>query len=547
MKIRNPRSEIRILFILLIMVFSFAVQAMTADEYFEFATTKYLQGNLAGAAQDVDQALRINPNHVGARELKMLISEDLSTQPSAATTTIVTTTTLALPLPMAPAAISTTTRPPQVIQIIERIVPQREVARSSGIREKIEEAHGLFLEGEKLFSQGNFMLALEYFRQVEKLLPGHEGSRQYIQQIPDRVKTIMPGLPEKKDWLAEAKARDDWPMLILNGLLTLILLLVGSLILRGIYFWWRSRHTYCPECQTRNVKDIEFCRNCGFRLKLPPLTHEQQEWFHKFYWKTNPFTLNVMPDYFTGHKHEISLIVEKLNTLSGHILIIGGLGTGKSTLLQWLEKHLRSKFETIYVLRPPSRPSELIDLVSATISGQTNHTKKYSVYDFQSLCKNYSRNILLLLDEAHEFNEEFEQFIRTLGDLPNIYLVIAGLPQAREKLKRDLPALFDRIVASILLGSLSLEETKDMILKRISSAGGKGLGPFTLSAVDKIFQLSYGVPRGMLKICDWTVAQAIKDNRLTIDEKDVAAYVEEIKVAKLDDVGPTKGEETSHE
>ncbi|MFH1684060.1 MAG: hypothetical protein ABIA67_04175, partial [Candidatus Margulisiibacteriota bacterium] len=156
------------------------------------------------------------------------------------------------------------------------------------------------------------------------------------------------------------------------------------------------------------------------------------------------------------------------------------------------------------------------------------------------------RNILLLLDEAHEFKEEFEQFLRTLGDLPNIYLVMAGLPQAREKLKRDLPALFDRIVESILLGSLTQEETKELILKRIVNAGGKGLGPFSASAVDKIYDLSYGIPRGILKICDWVVTQAMRANKTYIDDKDINAYSEEVEAAKLQDFKNIKKEKTSH-
>ncbi|MBU1026940.1 MAG: AAA family ATPase, partial [Candidatus Margulisbacteria bacterium] len=251
-------------------------------------------------------------------------------------------------------------------------------------------------------------------------------------------------------------------------------------------------------------------------------------------------------DVYTGHQTEISIIIEKLNILSGHILVIGGLGTGKTTLLQWLEKNLKDKFETIYILRPPVRPDELIDLISATIAKKTNQTRKYSVYEFQELCKKYKRNILLLLDEAHEFKEEFEQFLRTLGDLPNIYLLMAGLPQAREKLKRDLPALFDRIVESILLGSLTQEETKELILKRIVNAGGKGLGPFSASAVDKIYDLSYGIPRGILKICDWVVTQAMRANKTYIDDKDINAYSEEVEAAKLQDFKNIKKEKTSH-
>ncbi|MBU0502024.1 MAG: hypothetical protein KJ811_02110, partial [Candidatus Margulisbacteria bacterium] len=122
-----------------------------------------------------------------------------------------------------------------------------------------------------------------------------------------------------------------------------------------------------------------------------------------------------------------------------------------------------------------------------------------------------------------------------LGDLPNMYLVMAGLPQAREKLKRDLPALFDRIVETVLLGALSLPETTQLILNRIKNSSGDGLGPFTVAAVEKIFDMSYGIPRSILKICDWVVTQAVRANKIAIDVKDVEAYSEQIQMARLHD------------
>jgi len=509
------------------------VFAITADDYFEFATNKYLRGDIAGAAQDVAQALKINPTHAGALELKALIDEEKVMSGKAPTTTVTTST-----------VVTTTTRPVRVTVpapvVRRRVEPARRAVKKE--EEKEEEAHRLYIKGEAYFLAGNYEIARDYFTRVWELKPGHEGTKKYLEKIQAKlVKPPTVGTPKVvkkrglKDILASIARRYDWRIFVLGTFLTLAGILVLYLLFRILCALWISWHIYCPECQTRNSKSTEFCRKCGSRLKVPELTEEQKDWFGKFGWKKNPFTLNIIPDVFAGHKVEISMIVEKLNTHSGHILVIGGLGTGKTTLLQWLEKNIKDKFEPIYVLRPPTRPAELIDLVSATIANKTTSTHKYSVYDFQELCKNYKRNILLLLDEAHEFNEEFEQFIRTLGDLPNIYLVMAGLPQAREKLKRDLPALFDRIVESVLLGSLTIDETKELILKRITNAGGKGLGPFTEAAIVKVYDMSYGIPRGILKICDWVITHAIRANKTYIDEQDILAYSDEVKTAKPQD------------
>lgn len=304
-------------------------------------------------------------------------------------------------------------------------------------------------------------------------------------------------------------------------------------IIAILFFAWHMRRRFsyvqCFECKEMNPAEREFCQKCGARMRHPSLTEEQDVWFKKFGWKKNPFTLDIIPNAFAGHRAEIAIILEKLHSLSGHILITGGIGTGKTTLLQWLEKHLDRKFDAIYVSRPPKRPEDLIDTVAATINSKTNITRSYSLYEFHKLCRKHHKNILLLIDEAHEFNAEFEQYLRSIGDISNIFLVMAGLPQTREEMKRCLPALFDRIVEQIVLGALTFDETKELIQKRITNAGGQGLGPFTGSIIEEIFKLSDGIPRRILKLADWLVARATRENEITIDARQIEAYVRTIE------------------
>ncbi|MBU0687395.1 MAG: AAA family ATPase [Candidatus Margulisbacteria bacterium] len=487
-----------------IAIFMLPVFGFTADEYFEFASSKYLKGDIKGSIQDVNQALKINPKHAGALELKALLEEEgaltieeekpkeVTPAPAPAPTVIVT--------PAAPA-------------------PKKAA-------EGIEDAHAYFVRGEEYFKAGLYDKAEEHFMKVLSIIPGHAETQDYLNQIAQQriagpVK--IPG-PQREQYFR---------LLLIIFVIIAVLAFLVFVVLKFINRFWHGHHTYCIECKTRNSRDAEFCKKCGSRLRLVEMTDAQKAWFGKFHWQKNPFTLNIIPETLAGHKNDIGLLIEKLSTLSGHVLILGELGTGKTTLLQWLERKLKSHFETIYVIRPPRRPDELIDLMSATISKKTSLTRKYSIYEFQDLCKNYKRDILLLLDEAHEFYEEFEKFLRTLSDLPNVYLILAGLPQSREKLKRELPALFDRLVDTLLLGSLTREETQELIVKRITHAGGTGAGPFTVAAVDMVYELSGGVPRAILKICDWTVTRAVRSNAAIIDEPNVSAYADEVPELKV--------------
>jgi len=495
--------------VLFFLLLAGVVFAQSAEELYEGAVNKYFLGDNAGAVVLLRRVLADQPDNDKARVLLQQIESEGAAPVVATPTTVkrVVATTLRR------AAATTTTLPKE--------------------KTKEEKANEYFIKAQEFFENGDYLIAKAYFRRVLDLVPDQQEAQSYLDEyIPERI-ALITKMDEAKEAVKDIRTKIEAPAFLLYLLVSLVLVFGFLFGLNTLYCSWRGKHLYCPECSSRNHLNAEFCRKCGYRLRASDLSPEQNSWFCKFNWSKNPFTLNVIPEAYAGHKTEISMIAEKLATLSGHILIVGGLGTGKTTLLQWMENHLKEKFETIYLLRPPARTDELIDLVAATITRRTNHTHRYSIYEFQKLCRQYKRNILLLLDEAHEFNEEFEQFLRTLGDLPNMYLVMAGLPQAREKLKRDLPALFDRIVETVLLGSLTQQETKELILNRIKNAGGEGFGPFTVAATEKIFDLGYGIPRGILKICDWLVTRAVRANQVSIEAKDVEAYTEQIKMAKL--------------
>lgn len=498
-------------FLLLFCAGTLPVMALTADELFDQAVTQYLDGRNEAAAFDLKAALKLDPNHVKARALLLEIEKDLPAPPETAQ-------------PAAPTA-----KPASPARSETNL---RGYLRQARQQEKSLIADRLFLSAKKSYEAGRLEEAKSFILQVEIVAPNYFGAKKLLAEI--EAKQAAGVIPQS----ARMSKPSGGPNLPSNQFVLIKLFapfglaVIIVLLIKLINDWWHKHLIICSECGTANPKDAEFCKKCGFRLKLPDLTEAQKSWFNRFNWKRNPFTLNIIPDTFAGHKNELAIILEKINTASGHILIIGGLGTGKSTLLQWLEKNLKEKFETIYVIRPPSRPDDLIDLVSSTIAQKTTHTRKYSVYDFQELCKHHKRPILILLDEAHEFSEGFEQFLRTLGDLPNILLVMAGLPQAREKLKRDLPALFDRIVESLLLGSLTLDETKELIEKRIVHSGGSGFGPFSPTAIEKVFDLSCGIPRGIIKIADWVITKAMHSSKNVIDAQDVMAYNDEIEIAR---------------
>ncbi|MFH1126165.1 MAG: AAA family ATPase [Candidatus Altiarchaeota archaeon] len=277
----------------------------------------------------------------------------------------------------------------------------------------------------------------------------------------------------------------------------------------------------CKNCLAENFTDAKFCVNCGSSFvtsEIQSVFQKQQAWIKMHGWSKNPFTLDVIPSLFVGYKKEISEVMEKIASGSGHILVVGDIGTGKTTLLRWLELNMPSEYHTLYVFRPPERFDKIIELMVSS-AGIKEQKQEYTIYNLNTLMEKLKKRFILMMDEAHEFKADISEPLKTLGDVSGVTLVMAGLPKLDNNLKKESAPLYDRLVAKVGLGNLSEGNTKMLITKRIEHAGGWGIEPFTEEAIAEVYKTTKGQPRGILKLCDAAVTEAIREGILVIDEK----------------------------
>lgn len=277
----------------------------------------------------------------------------------------------------------------------------------------------------------------------------------------------------------------------------------------------------CFNCKAKLPPNEEVCPYCGTRAGLQTwhtISEEQKFWYARVGWKKNPFTMDIHPELFAGYKNEIKTILEKIRTSSGHILITGPLGVGKTTLLRWLSLSLPGEFEAIYIARPPQEFNQLTRFIMESLGfTEPKIGSYYDIYNIDKFRKKIGKRLVLLMDEAHEFTVEIEKPLRTLGDLDGVTLVMAGLVETVDKLKNEIQPLYERLILEISLKHLEFEDLKDLIKARITAAGGKAIQPFTAAAIKKIYDSSKGIPRVAIKLCDTAVTKAIKLNEDKID------------------------------
>ena len=453
------------------------VLGMTADDLYSRATQKYLTGDLEGAESDLVRVLDLEPKHDKALELLRVVRKEMGKTPT----------------PKPAPVVEPKPKPAPKLKPIQILPPVPEIKPiPKAIMPKIEKQ--------------------------TKVGPQELPPPRFTPQA-------IPVITEKAEGELEKKL-EFWRM-VSGGLGSLLFLMIIYLN----YRYFRTFHSLqiCIECKSANPGKAEFCMICGARLKpWGGVTSSQKKWYSKFGWRRNPFTLDIFPELFTGYGAQVDVIFEKIYQRSGHILVLGNKGVGKTILLKWLTETLKKKFMTVYLPRPAAEFDDLLEFVASNLKIKKRRGRKLTIYDLEAKASKEKKGILLFLDEAHEFSVEFERNLRSMGDLNGVNLILAGLLEARDKIKHDSPPFYDRIVQEIVLEHLTLGESRELMKKRIESVGGKDLRPFTEAAVEKIFKMSMGIPRMLLKVCDWVITDAIHNNLDVIGESPSGSYEAEL-------------------
>jgi type II secretory pathway predicted ATPase ExeA len=264
------------------------------------------------------------------------------------------------------------------------------------------------------------------------------------------------------------------------------------------------------------------------------------EWFKRLGWSSNPFTLVVSPKLFIGYKEQREAALRHINEKQKVCLITGPTGSGKTTMLLWLEAEFLNH-HTLYITKPPKQPEEFLPIFLEKFPlniFERLMRKSPSLYTLSEYVNKKLRGkpLLILLDEAHETNKDVLEWLRVLVDqIEDVSLIIAGLPRLEYQIKEKLETLEQRITTRITLDHLTEEETRELIRKRIEWVGGEGIKPFTEEAIMLIHEKTNGFPREILKFCDRLIHKAMEEGAEEIDDQFVRDY-SEFKERKPDEI-----------
>lgn len=252
---------------------------------------------------------------------------------------------------------------------------------------------------------------------------------------------------------------------------------------------------------------------------------------------TEPFSTSPDPDFFyltRAHESALTNVLIELRLKRGLSVVLGDVGTGKTTLSRKLIQELRKREDFIFhIILDPSFDDEQVfmrSLMSNFDFGLNSMSVPSTVFDSRVALERFlfqkgmteNKTVTLIIDEAQKLTDSSLETLRVLlnyetNEFKLLQLVLLGQLELYSKILA-IPNFFDRISFKYTLNPLDQEETREMIEFRVRQAGYRPrLCLFLDDAIAQIYQYSKGYPRQITMVCHKALKRLVMNNKCVID------------------------------
>jgi len=258
-----------------------------------------------------------------------------------------------------------------------------------------------------------------------------------------------------------------------------------------------------------------------------------------------PFSITPDPRFLymsARHREALAHLLYGLGEGGGFVQLTGEVGTGKTTLCRCLLDQVPEHVDIALVLNPKVTATELIATVcdelgieypeeNTSIKSLTDALNRYLLDAYAR-----DRRTVLIIDEAQNLSADVLEQVRLLTNLETstqklLQIVLIGQPELRTLLAReDMRQLSQRVTARYHLDPISRDEASAYIKHRLQICGNTQT-VFNKRAVDKIQQLSGGIPRLFNVLRDRSLLGAYVEGYSQVDQKVVKKAAREVLAA----------------
>lgn len=261
-----------------------------------------------------------------------------------------------------------------------------------------------------------------------------------------------------------------------------------------------------------------------------------------FHLKEAPFNLTPDPRFLfmsQSHREAFDHLLFGIHQRRGFIEVVGGIGTGKTTLCRAIMEELEGKVSTALIFNTFLSEIELLKAINDEFGIDSSGGSRKELIDVLNrfLIDQLARggNACLILDECQNLQVPVLEQIRVLSNLETeneklLQIVMVGQPEFHDLLKTPpLKPLDERIHVRSFLDSLTEEDTRGYISHRLTVAGSRGDIVFTEGALRAIYEYSQGIPRRINTVCDRCLIIAYSQETLRITKDHAHRALEEIQ------------------
>ena len=279
-----------------------------------------------------------------------------------------------------------------------------------------------------------------------------------------------------------------------------------------------------------------------------------------FGFRDKPFKLVPDPEYLylsPSHTKALSDLSNALEHGDGFVLVVGEVGTGKTTLCRYFLNSLDDSVAFAYIFNTQLEGTQLLAAICHEFGIFAQGSAEYTSDGFkqpspasgvkadsQSLIQALNeylidqhqsgRKVLLLIDEAQNLTTETLEMIRLLSNLETtrhklLQIILVGQPELAEKLSSyPMRQLSQRISVNCRLSWLNYRQTQAFIEHRLQIALNHTRRIFTPRAYNIIYRFSEGIPRQINIAAHRCLVHSYEQKKPMVDGTDARTVIREL-------------------
>lgn len=282
-------------------------------------------------------------------------------------------------------------------------------------------------------------------------------------------------------------------------------------------------------------------------------------YYHVLGLEREPFSTSPDPDFLYKSKSHISALHRleiAIRLKRGLSLILGDIGTGKTTIARTLIQSFRNEPDYIFHLILDPYQEERAQFLSSLCR---IYGLEYSYSTGPELIERYlfekgvieNKTTVLIIDEGQKLSSDCIEVLRTLlnyetNDFKLLQLIIMAQLEFLENAGK-IKNFMDRIALKYVLNPLDEEEIRQMIQYRIFQAGYRGRRPlFEDEAVHEIYNYAKGYPRKVTNMCHQALEYIVMHEKKVVDINLIREIIkQEVSALQshhiLHDIPPVRG------